>query len=101
VLAKLPKIRSHWPKTIVLTQKTYFRIMSGDRVIGMSAIEAGTTLPLVEVCPEHAIVLVQGERSPLPVEQCNLVETLGGEQAVLSLPDDKPTAGQLPPVEAT
>lgn len=45
-------------------------------------------LPLVEVRQENAIVLVDGVPSPLPIEQCDLVNRLGGEAAILGMPDD-------------
>jgi hypothetical protein len=87
-LAKLPRLRSHWPKTVTLKARSYFNIVENNRPLGIQTVDAGTAVTLVEVKPEHAIIIVQGSKTPMLVEQCNLVELMGGELAILSLPDD-------------
>jgi hypothetical protein len=87
-LAKLPKIRSKWPKQVTLKVKSYFQIIEDGRAVGIQSKEAGTVLDLVEVKPQHAVVFLEGGQSALPVEQCDLVERMGGEAAILALTDD-------------
>lgn len=88
VLAKLPKVRSHWPKQVRLKAATYFNIMVGGRLAGARSVDAGTMIALVEVRQQNAIVFVEGAESPLPVERCDLVERLGGEDVILAWPDE-------------
>jgi len=88
VLAKLPKLRSRWPKEIRLVKRTFFTIYDNGQVIGMTTLEAGSTLKLIEVKPQHAVVRVGESTSPVPVENTDLVERMGSEEAVLAMPDD-------------
>jgi hypothetical protein len=111
VLAKLPKIGSRWPSKIALEKDTMFTLRDEDgKAVGMTSIKAGATLTLIEVKPEHAVVRVSSSICPIPVENTDLVDQLGGSDAVLALPDDpaKPPAEKrdagkppAPPAKAT
>ena len=100
VLAKLPKLQSHWPKELQLTKRTFFNIYDGGKVVGMTTLDAGAILQLVEVKPQHVVVRVGSSTSPVPVENTDLVERMGGEEDVLSLADD-PQRQVTPPPESS
>lgn len=100
VLAKLPKVRSHWPKEVKLKQKTFFRVYDQGRVVGLMTLDAGSVLRLIDVKPQHAVVRVGDGTSPIPVENTDLVERMGGEKKVLSLHDDPPSKTPPPPKKA-
>jgi hypothetical protein len=101
VLARLPKLRSHWPKEVTLTQKTFFKIYDEGRVVGLMTLDAGSILKLLEVKPEHAVVRVGESTSPIPVENTDLVERMGGEEKVLALHDDPPPKETPPPAASS
>jgi hypothetical protein len=100
VLAKLPKVRSHWPKEVKLKEKTFFSIYDEGRVVGMMTLDAGSVLKLIEVKPQHAVVRVGQSTSPIPVENTDLIERMGGEKNILDLRDEPPPK-ETPPPEAT
>jgi len=92
VLAKLPRLRSRWPKEVRLTQKTFFKIYDGNQVVGLTTLDEGSILKLIEVKPQHAIVRVGQSTSPVPVGNTDLVERMGGEKEILEMKDDPPPA---------
>jgi hypothetical protein len=105
VLQKLPRIRSRWPNIIVLKRATYFTILDGTQQVGFVSLNTGTKLHLIDIKPEHALVMVSDTVSPVPVENTDLVDQLGGMMAVLALTDDpappsadpNPNKGSPPP----
>lgn len=90
VLRKLPNLRSHWPKTVRLKQRVSFNLVNNGAPVGITSMEAGAVVRLIEVKPQHAVVLVQGSNVPLPVEQSDLIEQMGGASTILLLKDDAP-----------
>lgn len=71
-----------------LLVRAYFQIIENGKVVGIKAKPENELLTLVEVRQENAIVLVDGSPLALPIEQSDLVTRLGGETAILAIPDD-------------
>jgi hypothetical protein len=88
VLAKLPKIRSHWPAEAKLTKATQFNLNDGDKVVGVITLNAGAKFKILSITSQHALVMVAGNQSPLPVNQTDIIELMGGPATILALPDD-------------
>jgi hypothetical protein len=97
VLAKLTRVRSRWPREVALVTQITINILGKDRAITLRTFEPGTVVVLENVTPTEVMVLVQGTGNPLLIEQCDLVERMGGVQAILALPDDSAaTSFQVP-----
>ena len=88
VMRKLVRVRSKWPREVKLTKNTQFNIFDGDKVIGVVGLNAGTKVKLNEIQFRHAIIAVANSRSPVPVSNTDIIESMGGASAILALPDD-------------
>lgn len=99
VLRKLPKIRSKWPQEAVLAKTTQFNLLDGGKVVGVMTINAGTKVKIIEVKSEHAVVRVAGNVSPLPVDNLDLVDRMGGAEKILAYPDDETPKPSQPPAQ--
>ncbi|MCU1329948.1 MAG: hypothetical protein JWN34_5318 [Bryobacterales bacterium] len=88
VLAKLPKVRSRWPAQTRLTKATQFNLYDGENVTGVITLNAGSKVRIVDITTQHAVVIVGGNQSPLPVNQTDIIELMGGVPAILAMPDD-------------
>lgn len=88
VLKKLPKVRSKWPREVQLVKTTQFTMRDGGKEIGVMTLNPGTKVNLVEVKPEHAVILMAGSMSPVPVQNTDLIDRMGGLDAVLRLVDE-------------
>lgn len=100
VLAKLPKVRSKWPKEVVLPKAQSFNFMEGDKVVGVVQTEAGAKVALIEIKPEHAVIRFAGAETPMPVMKTDIVMQMGGAKKILALPDDPPSPAVAPVVAA-
>ncbi len=90
VLKKLPRVRSRWPAQVKLTKSAQFNLYDGETVAGVITLNAGTTLRIVDINLQHAIVRVGSAQSPLPVTYTDIIATMGGTEKILALPDDAP-----------
>lgn len=97
VLKKLPKVRSHWPKTTHVVRAAKFNLVDGTDIIGVIELNAGAKVTLVEIKPEHAIIAYTGLESPLPVPNTDIIEQMGGPEKILALPDDPIAAPAVKP----
>jgi len=93
-MKKLQRIRTRWPQLVQIKKDIYFALKDGDEEVGYISLKPGTKLRLVEIKPQHAIVVVGDAVCPVPVEYTDLLDRLGGITAVLGLADDPPPADE-------
>jgi hypothetical protein len=93
-MKKLQRIRSRWPQLIQIKKEIYFALREGDDDVGYISLKPGAKLRVVEIKPEHAIVVVGDAVCPVPVEYTDLLDRLGGIAVVLAMPDDPPPADE-------
>lgn len=97
MMRKMQRIRSRWPGDVLIKKESYFALKDGGEDVGYISLKAGTKLHLIEIKPEHAIVVVADAICPVPVENTDLVDRLGGISGILALPDDPPPAEAASP----
>lgn len=96
VLKKLPKLRSRWPSQALLTKTAQFNLYEGDKIIGVVTLNPGTKIKILAIKPEHAIVRFGGHESPLPVPNTDIIDRMGGSEAILACPDDASPGAEKP-----
>jgi hypothetical protein len=87
-MEKLVRVRSKWPREVTLTKNTQFNLFDGDKVIGVVGLNAGAKVKLAEVQLQHAIITVANSKSPIPITNTDIIDSMGGAAAILALPDD-------------
>jgi hypothetical protein len=75
-----------------------FNLYNGTKLIGVTSLEVGTKVKLLDIRHEHAIILINGQQSPLPVLNTNIIVLMGGAEKILAYPDDPviPSEGKAP-----